>query len=287
GLSFFLTFHFLRSLLVSSSAYKCVCVVMESVEKLVNEIQGLSNPRDDLKHLPSLLKKQEGSLSSLPSSRLRSILDQLDPFLHSLGYLYVLKAYTSAVSISKQQASGLVSTIARFIDSCEGEQIRLVPDKFISVCRRLKDELLLLKMPMRGVAPLRTAIYKLQPSFGKLTTLHPDFLLLCLSAKCYKTGYSILEEDIFETDQPRDLFLYCYYGRDIGLGELHFTSFVVLQNDGASFGKILSFWRCVIEFAIGWFGSLTTVNRLKTENSYGQGWSQESGFGGGLEGKAI
>ncbi|KAK9997035.1 hypothetical protein SO802_021721 [Lithocarpus litseifolius] len=59
---------------------------------------------------------------------------------------------------------------------------------------------------MRGVAPLQAAVRKLQNSSKHLTTLHPEFLLLCLLAKCYRTGLSILEEDIFEVDQPRDLF---------------------------------------------------------------------------------
>ena len=71
---------------------------------------------------------------------------------------------------------------------------------------------MLLEEPLRGVAPMLTAIRKLQSSTEHLTTLHLEFLLLCLLAKCYKTGISILEEDIFEVDQPRDLFLYCYYG---------------------------------------------------------------------------
>ncbi|KAK9984378.1 hypothetical protein SO802_033903 [Lithocarpus litseifolius] len=65
---------------------------------------------------------------------------------------------------------------------------------------------------MRGVAPLQAAVRKPQNSSEHLTTLHQEFLLLSLLAKCYKIGLSILEEDIFEVDQLRDLFLYCYYG---------------------------------------------------------------------------
>lgn len=71
---------------------------------------------------------------------------------------------------------------------------------------------MLLDAPIRGIAPMLTAIKKLQSSPEHLTTLHPDFLLFCLLAKCYKTGLSILEDDIYEVNQPRDFFLYCYYG---------------------------------------------------------------------------
>lgn len=145
-------------------------------------------------------------------------------------------AYTST-PITKEQANQLVPSIANFINNCAAEQIRLAPDKCIhlcftlccywcalkssdnhsclavvSVCKRLKDQVMLLETPMRGVAPLLTAIRKLQPASELLTALHPELLLLCLLAKCYKTGLRILEDDIFEVDQPRDFFLYCYYG---------------------------------------------------------------------------
>ena len=82
----------------------------------------------------------------------------------------------------------------------------------ISVCRRFKDQVLLAEAPIRGVAPMLIAVRKLQISSEQLTPLHPDFLLLCLLAKCYKTGLSVLEDYIYEVDQPRDSFLYCYYG---------------------------------------------------------------------------
>jgi COP9 signalosome complex subunit 3 len=82
----------------------------------------------------------------------------------------------------------------------------------IAVSKRFKDQVLMLEVPMRGVAPLLEAVKKLRSSSEHLTALHPDFLQLCLLSKCYKTGLSILEDDIFEVDQPRDFFLYCYYG---------------------------------------------------------------------------
>jgi COP9 signalosome complex subunit 3 len=69
-----------------------------------------------------------------------------------------------------------------------------------------------LNTPIRGIAPLRAAIRKIRTSPEQLTPVHADCLLLCLLAKQYKAGLSVLEDDIFEVDQPKDLFLYCYYG---------------------------------------------------------------------------
>ncbi|GFZ19121.1 rubisco methyltransferase family protein [Actinidia rufa] len=149
-------------------------------------IQGLSSSADDVTHLHGLLKQSEELLQS-ESTRLAPFLAELDPSKHSLGYLYILEACTAAPN-AKEQANELVLSIARFLNDCAAEQIRLAPDKFVSVCKRFKDQVMLLETPMRGVAPLLTAIRKLQPSSEHLTSLHPDFLLLCLLAKCYKTG---------------------------------------------------------------------------------------------------
>ncbi|PIA51303.1 hypothetical protein AQUCO_01100263v1 [Aquilegia coerulea] len=197
---------------------------MDSMEELVSQIQRLSsnmNSEEEISRFHSILKQAEESLLRPQASQLAPFLEQLNPSTHSLGYLYILEAYTGA-ALSKEQATVLVPVVATFLESCTAEQIRLVPDKFVSVCKKFKDEVVSLRTPMRGIAPIRTAIRKLQSSPEQLTTLHPDFLLLCLLAKCYKSGLSLLQEDIFEIDQPKDLFLYCYYGGMICIGQKSF-----------------------------------------------------------------
>lgn len=127
------------------------------------------------------------------------------------------EAYSSD-PVCREQDGDFLLSIVEFINSCSAEQIRLAPEKFISVCKSFKDKVMQLQVPIQGIVPLRTAIRKLQASSEQLTTLHSDYLLLCLLAKCYKAGLSILDDDIFEVDQPRDLFLYCYYGGMINIG---------------------------------------------------------------------
>ncbi|CAN8299761.1 unnamed protein product [Cochlearia groenlandica] len=145
---------------------------MKSVEAVIASIQALSASTCDLSSLHDLLKKAEESLRT-NSDFFKSLL------LTSLTPPSIL----------------LVTCIS-----------------FVSLCKRLKDQVLQLKDPLGGVAPLLTAVHKLQVSTKRLTALHPDFLQLCLQAKCYKAGYSILSDDILEIEQPRDFFLYCYYG---------------------------------------------------------------------------
>ncbi|KAH6835119.1 Proteasome component domain protein [Perilla frutescens var. hirtella] len=202
---------------------------MNSVESLVAQIQGLSGNIGELTQLRNYLKQSDDLLRT-ESTRLAPLLTELDPSIHSLGYLYILEACTST-PISKDQSNELVLSVARFINVCSTEQIRLAPDRFVSICRRLKEQVMLLEDPVRGVAPLLTAIRKLQLSTEQLTTLHPDFLLLCLLSKCYKPGLSVLEDDVFEVEQPRDLFLYCYYGGMICIGQKQFRKALELLHN--------------------------------------------------------
>ncbi|GAV64306.1 PCI domain-containing protein [Cephalotus follicularis] len=202
---------------------------MNSVESLIAQIQGLSSNILDMTVLINLLKNADDWLHT-ESTRLTPFLDQLDPVQHSLGYLYLLEACVSG-PISKEQANTMLPTIARFIISCDAEQIRLASDKFVTLCKKFKDLVMLLETPIRGVAPMMTAVRKLPSSSEHLTPLHPDFLQLCLLAKCYKAGFSILEDHIFEVDQPRDLFLYCYYGGIICIGQKRFQKALELLHN--------------------------------------------------------
>ncbi|WCJ27498.1 COP9 signalosome complex subunit 3 [Euphorbia peplus] len=205
---------------------------MNNIEAVLTQIQGLSGSVADITALHTYLKHADDSLHS-ESTRLLPFLDQLEPSIHSLGYLYILEACTAG-PVSKEQAKTLVILFARFITSCVAEQIRLASDKFISVCKRFKDQVMLLEAPLRGVAPMLAALRKLQSSNVHLTTLHPEFLQLCLLSKSYKTGLSILDDDILEVDQPRDLFLYCYYGGMICIGQKRFQKGLELLHNVVS-----------------------------------------------------
>ncbi|XP_011015881.1 PREDICTED: COP9 signalosome complex subunit 3-like isoform X2 [Populus euphratica] len=202
---------------------------MATAESLVAKIQGLSGNAVDLGLLSIHLKKADEVLHN-ESTRLLAFLEQLDPTLHSLGYLYFLEACTSG-PVTNEQARRLVLILSRFLTCCVADQIRLASEKFIAISKRFKDQVLMLDVPMRGVAPLLEAVKKLRSSSEHLTALHPDFLQLCLLAKCYKTGLSILEDDIFEVDQPRDFFLYCYYGGMICIGQKHFQKALELLHN--------------------------------------------------------
>uniref|UniRef100_A0A0E0LQQ4 COP9 signalosome complex subunit 3 n=1 Tax=Oryza punctata TaxID=4537 RepID=A0A0E0LQQ4_ORYPU len=191
---------------------------METVETLVAHIQGLSGSAEELAHLHNLLRQADGEPLRAHSAGLLPFLSQLHPQAHSLGFLYLLEAFASSASNLRAQGGGdFLVTMADFLVSCSAEQIRMAPEKVF------KNEVMQLNAPIRGIAPLRAAIRKIQTSSEELTPIHADYLLLCLLAKQYKAGLSVLEDDILEVDQPKDLFLYCYYGGMIYIGLKKFT----------------------------------------------------------------
>ena len=64
-------------------------MAMESVEAVVAHIQGLSGSQEEVAHLHSLLKQSEDALRS-QAARLGAFFHQLDPSVHTLGYLFLL-----------------------------------------------------------------------------------------------------------------------------------------------------------------------------------------------------
>ncbi|RZC78959.1 hypothetical protein C5167_003173 [Papaver somniferum] len=64
----------------------------------------------------------------------------------------------------------------------------LLADTYI--CKIFTDVVVQHQVPIMGVAPLRIAVQKLQPSVDHFTALHVEFLHDCFLAKCYKTGCS-------------------------------------------------------------------------------------------------
>ncbi|KAM5549107.1 hypothetical protein ABKV19_000501 [Rosa sericea] len=134
-----------------------------AMEALVVNIQGLSTNAEDLSDLHIILKQAHVSLQA-ESIRLLPLLDQIDPSVHSLPYLYILEACASA-ALLKEQASAVVLPTAKFINLCDKEQIQLAPEKFISACRKFSDHVMHLEAPLRGVTPMMAAICKIQSSF--------------------------------------------------------------------------------------------------------------------------
>ncbi|CAI5503807.1 unnamed protein product [Closterium sp. Naga37s-1] len=185
--------------------------------------QGLSGSASDLAHLLEVLRGAEDALAK-HAPQLDTLLASLDPALHSLAFLFFLDAH--AAQAPGQLWEQVVGTIINFIKVASPTQIALAPEKFASLCHRLRDLLISHSQYSRGVLPLRWAISKVQQctTAEHLTPQHADCLQLCLLAKLYRQGGELLQRDILDIDPKktglvhRDFLLYCFYGGTIYVG---------------------------------------------------------------------
>uniref|UniRef100_A0A6N2LYN7 Reverse transcriptase n=1 Tax=Salix viminalis TaxID=40686 RepID=A0A6N2LYN7_SALVM len=227
---------------------------MATAESLGAQIQGLSSNVVDLSLLSTRFKKADEELHN-ESTRLSAFLEQLDPTLHSLGYLYILEACTSR-PVTNEQARRLVLNLSR-PDSFDVRKLMLTnlfELAIIAVSKKFKDQVLMLEVPTLGVGPLLEAVKKLRSSSEHLTALHPDFLQLCLLAKCYKTGLSILEDVIFE---------FLAFDGDIALTSPRYKSFQHRAANLSSLGTENGEMKCGMENGLGgipWLGEFASVN---------------------------
>lgn len=200
-------------------------------DSIITTIQGLSGSPDDLHQLLSFLTKNEMALQSSPAE----LLHALSPGDHSLGFLFILWTWLRG-GLNPLGDAEFVGLASRLLRDCAPWQIRMAAGKFVAVCRTLKEQVLAMKVPRQGIAPLAAAVDKLRPGCEFLTPAHADLFQLCLLAKCYGAARGLLEEDIFEVDPKgtcltaTDFLLYCYYGARLCVGlKLHARAIELLQ----------------------------------------------------------
>ncbi|CAI5522677.1 unnamed protein product [Closterium sp. Naga37s-1] len=199
------------------------CAKTRTQATVLPKAQGLSGSASDLAHLLEVLRGAEDALAK-HAPQLDTLLASLDPALHSLAFLFFLDAHAA-------QAPGalweqVVGTIINFIKVASPTQLALAPEKFATLCHRLRDQLISHSQYARGVLPLRWAISKVQQctTAEHLTPQHADCLQLCLLAKLYRQGGDLLQGDILDIDPKktglvhRDFLLYCFYGGTIYVG---------------------------------------------------------------------
>jgi COP9 signalosome complex subunit 3 len=189
------------------------------IDKIVTE-QNLS------KLLPYLKKQSNDSLAAVSTL---DPLDQLNPAVHSLGYLFVLKARLARPA-KKDTAQNVMQRIAVFLQTFDPKQVRAAPAEFhdlvfdfAAICDRN------LQMPMFALASLKMAIHRYAKSLSHLTSIHYIFVKQCLLAKCFDEALGILDIPIDDLDLGTHLIYqhylqYYYYGCMIYISLKNFQS---------------------------------------------------------------
>ncbi|KAF6258354.1 hypothetical protein COO60DRAFT_1701346 [Scenedesmus sp. NREL 46B-D3] len=192
------------------------------METLVNTIMALSQAPDSLGQLVGYLKTAESILDNAQNNCLAAA-QALDAQQHSLGIVYLLNAHAKRPNANANGAFTEFS--AQFLRNCSAQQIQHVPEAFVELCHKFKEQLVGDPRAARGgIAPLLAALQRLAPSREHLTPIHADVLQLCLLAKAYNAAAPLLELELTEVDPARtavgatDLLLYCYYGGMVATG---------------------------------------------------------------------
>lgn len=112
----------------------------------------------------------------------------------------------------------LVNQLEKIVEKTKQEKDHTFMDNYIPLFHNLTKILVKQKQARSGIALLRFALKKLQSSEAELTSIHADFLELCLSAQCFRPALPILNTNIrainseAETFDSKSFLLYYYYG---------------------------------------------------------------------------
>lgn len=194
------------------------------MDKVVSHIQNHSKNTQSLQPLKDYMKAEEKELVRL-KQHIPDALQVLDPVENSLGVLYLRDINLSSTEADARGYRGGLE----FLRACTAEQIRLEPKKFVSLCRKLRDQGMLLEDPKRAIAPFIAAISKLEPSPEYITPIHVFVFNMCLLSKCYLAAEPVLSSEACEVDPSKtaltatDFLLYCYYGARIHIGRKKYS----------------------------------------------------------------
>eukprot|EP01122_Echinamoeba_exundans_P006222 TRINITY_DN1710_c0_g1_i1.p1 TRINITY_DN1710_c0_g1~~TRINITY_DN1710_c0_g1_i1.p1 ORF type:complete len:444 (-),score=120.33 TRINITY_DN1710_c0_g1_i1:21-1352(-) len=200
------------------------------MQNLVQHVLALTNGDPaDLKQLHSLLQKHNDDvLGKAGAADLDEALVQLDPGLHTLGWIYLLSAKSRVMndrSIFSQQVAQLL------LNAVPG-QVRLVPKLFRTLCAKYTDIVADSKEPLKGIEPLRRAIAAVAPSPNHIVPQHWMLAQIAILSKSYNYGVSVFDSDPFHVEpdttaiDARDVRLFFYYAGICYLGMKKWSSAV-------------------------------------------------------------
>nr|XP_054763676.1 COP9 signalosome complex subunit 3-like [Lytechinus pictus] len=184
------------------------------LEGFVNSVVSLSTDGNYAQLCEEVTKCLE--LLRKNAAYLDTVLETLDPQLHSIGVLAILNVkFQAASSPSATEFETLFSQTQLFFSTCNGEQVRFTTESYASLAHHLTKGLIQRNQAIRGITILHSAISRIQIHPGQLTSIHADLCQLCLKAKCMKPALPVLDSDITEISKEGGHFdsthFLCYY----------------------------------------------------------------------------
>ena len=152
----------------------------------------------------------------------------LDPAVNSIPYLFALLAH---IQTAHDFAPGtpLWQKSTSFLHSFDPVQIRYVGSEWRHLMETMARCAELSSNVQAAIDPMRASLLRLDPSSSTLTSVHVQFLRLCLLSRAFDAALSVLQGDVFHlpmADKQAFLPLPCAH---------HTTSSTyITQNSGFS-----------------------------------------------------
>lgn len=133
---------------------------------------------------------------SHPEGSKKSVLNKLDPAIHSIPYLLALNVQRR----DPAQADRIYARCVYFFSVFDPAQMRYVGnDPWSPVLDWVVDYCF--RNNVTNLTPISTALLRLDPSGGTFTSYHLDFLRLCTHAQVPSQTLSLLDKNIFAIAQ--------------------------------------------------------------------------------------
>jgi COP9 signalosome complex subunit 3 len=129
----------------------------------------------------------------------KTLLELLDPAVHSIAYLKTLSEHIALIKQDRQRAELLFDQTCIFFASFDPIQIRFVGDLWRGVWEWAQD--VSHTLGLLDVSVFSTALRRLDPSGATFTTLHLRFVRQCLGLGAPSQALAILDQNIFAYPQ--------------------------------------------------------------------------------------
>ncbi|KAF2661735.1 hypothetical protein K491DRAFT_586770 [Lophiostoma macrostomum CBS 122681] len=136
----------------------------------------------------------------------QDVLELLNPSVNSISYIYALQARISAIadnprsqkSVPEQLRPGgaLWNKIVLFLETADPVQLRYVGSIWARLVLYLEQVARVMGTPALAIAPIRSAMQRLDPTTGTFTTTHLQFIRLCMETRSYAAAKPILDNYI-------------------------------------------------------------------------------------------
>ncbi|KAF1930280.1 uncharacterized protein M421DRAFT_369933 [Didymella exigua CBS 183.55] len=131
----------------------------------------------------------------------QDVLEILNPAVNSIAYAFALRHRISAAMDKKssdtvQPGGALWNQLVLFLETFDPVQLRYAGQEYKKLVDYVEPLARNAGSPGLAIAPIRSAMIRLDPTTGTFTSTHVDFIRLCLETRSYAAAEPILDNYI-------------------------------------------------------------------------------------------